>query len=508
MKVKWKEQERLLITVLVVLLIVSKVGHAFQEIATNDKATLAIFSDFLAQITPIIFLFGCYLGIVRYVVPVIDALTWKASIQDIGKQILRLVGWWFVFSYLVGPVNNFFCFYLGISYEDFPSNAFFHPQPLRNLFGGISISFPILLLYSGYVWLRNMIIKGFTKLENRAAYRTLILNQLTTFFFLFLAISFFLNIFKVTTLRGTDFWLMFFRYALPIFLMGLISIYWLFPLKGKNAFFSFKFLKHLFVALLISILPSVLVELLYGGISAFICLGLFFFLVLPISWVIYQQRADSILALRGTEKELVKSKADIQFLRSQINPHFLFNALNTLYGTAIVEKSERTAEGIQRLGDMMRFMLHDNHLDLIPMRKEIDYLKNYIALQKLRIAASSDIIIEDTIAEEHCNHLIAPMLLIPFVENAFKHGISFRAPSWIKIKLHCDAEKIYFTVSNSLHPSDQNDPEKEASGIGIQNVKERLDLLYPNAYEFNCVKDEENFQIQLSIPATTNIKDA
>ena len=119
------------------------------------------------------------------------------------------------------------------------------------------------------------------------------------------------------------------------------------------------------------------------------------------------------MQLRIVEKELVKSKADIQFLRSQINPHFLFNVLNTLYGTALQENAERTAEGIQRLGDMMRFMLHENNLDFIRMNKEVEYLRNYIALQKLRTQSSPDIIIEDNINEQNCNYQIAPMLLIP-----------------------------------------------------------------------------------------------
>ena len=91
----------------------------------------------------------------------------------------------------------------------------------------------------------------------------------------------------------------------------------------------------------------------------------------PASWLNYQQKKDKILQLKGFENALAKSTADLQFLRSQINPHFLFNALNTLYGTALIEKSERTAEGIQKLGDMMRFMLHENMQDFIPMEKEI-----------------------------------------------------------------------------------------------------------------------------------------
>ena len=108
----------------------------------------------------------------------------------------------------------------------------------------------------------------------------------------------------------------------------------------------------------------------------------------PLSWVLFQQGKGRILQLRGLEKALSRSKADLQFLRSQINPHFLFNTLNTLYGTALLERAADTAGGIQKLGDMMRFMLHENNMDRIPMEREIEYLKNYIWLQKLRTNSS------------------------------------------------------------------------------------------------------------------------
>ncbi|PLK43009.1 hypothetical protein C0V77_18015 [Emticicia sp. TH156] len=222
-------------------------------------------------------------------------------------------------------------------------------------------------------------------------------------------------------------------------------------------------------------------------------------MVTPISWLVYTMQKDKLLQLRGTEKALVKSKADLQFLRSQINPHFLFNALNTLYGTALIDGSKRTAEGIQKLGDMMRFMLHENHLDFIPMSSEINYLKNYISLQKLRIQTSPSITIEENIAEQDCNHVIAPMLLIPLVENAFKHGVHLYEPSWIKIRLNCDYHNIRFEVRNSIHTAADNDPEKEHSGIGLVNVRERLHLFYENRHELQIESDGNEFKVVLII---------
>src|SRR5258708_30216883 len=106
---------------------------------------------------------------------------------------------------------------------------------------------------------------------------------------------------------------------------------------------------------------------------------------------------ESILRIRGLEIALDQSEADLQFLRAQINPHFLFNALNTLYGTALQENAERTGEGIQQLGDMMRFMLHENMQQSISLSREIDYLHHFIALQQLRTQTSPDIVIQNDI---------------------------------------------------------------------------------------------------------------
>ncbi|HEY0608281.1 MAG TPA: histidine kinase [Chitinophaga sp.] len=224
-----------------------------------------------------------------------------------------------------------------------------------------------------------------------------------------------------------------------------------------------------------------------------------FVALLPVTWWLYatgQSRKNTMLNL---QMALGRSAADLDFLRSQINPHFLFNALNTLYGTALQENAANTSEGIQKLGDMMRFMLDENHLEKIPMHKEVAYLQNYISLQRLRTQASPDIQIDVNIEENYCEHDIAPMLLIPFVENAFKHGISLRSRSRIAISLSCDAEKIYFDVYNTTHARPENDTDKESPGIGLNNVKNRLALLYPHRHELNIRQSATEYFVHLTI---------
>ena len=198
-------------------------------------------------------------------------------------------------------------------------------------------------------------------------------------------------------------------------------------------------------------------------------------------------------------KKLSQKQAELASLKEQINPHFLFNAMNTLYATALTEKAENTSKGIQQLGDMMRFMMHENNQEQIDIRNEVQYLKNYIDLQRLRLVESEKLDIKIELDDSLCLHTIAPMLLVPFVENAFKHGISLRNSSWIHVKLYCQNGRLHFSVFNSIHQIQDNDPEKYSSGIGLVNVQKRLLLLYPNQHNLKIHKTEKEFSIELEI---------
>ena len=282
------------------------------------------------------------------------------------------------------------------------------------------------------------------------------------------------------------------------------SIYHLIPLVKSNGKSFKSYFWKLFLLTIISCIPLGLIAMLFGhrilpAVVVLVHTGTQLIVSAALSWHIYKKRTAATTELTKLRTELGQSDASLSFLRSQINPHFLFNALNTLYGTALQEKAERTGEGIQKLGDMMRFMLQENHQDKISLVRDIDYLNNYIALQKLRISRTSDITIETQI-EDHLDNLqIAPMLLIPFVENAFKHGISLQEPSHIKISLQTQAQTLYFDVYNSIHLKKDNDPEKLQSGIGLQNVKRRLELIYPKQHELIIRENAKEFFIHLTL---------
>lgn len=259
------------------------------------------------------------------------------------------------------------------------------------------------------------------------------------------------------------------------------------------------------LVLLISILPiSILFLSMVQEAEVAFSLGTFnaalhFFVTAPLSYIIYRRNLRGNEEIVSLKRELGRSNANFDFLRSQINPHFLFNALNTIYGTAIQEKAERTSEGIEKLGEMMRFMLQENMQEKIPLSREIQYLNNYISLQKLRTDPNPNIRIIAQIDEKVNNIQIAPMLLIPFVENSFKHGISFREASDIKITLEIRDKKLLFDVNNSKHEKQGTDPEKNYTGIGLNNVKQRLMLLYPNRHELIIRETAKDFFVHLTI---------
>ena len=223
------------------------------------------------------------------------------------------------------------------------------------------------------------------------------------------------------------------------------------------------------------------------------------FIVFPISNLVFSKYDDYVGKIDTLSVQVNQSSANLSFLRSQINPHFLFNALNTLYGAALMENAEKTSDGIQKLGDMMRFMLHENQMDKIPLTREIDYLRNYLDLQMLRFKNESNLDVEIKLSDDICEGSISPMLLIPYVENAFKHGISTKSKSWIKINLRCLQGSVHLDVVNSIHPKKQTEDPRDESGIGLENVKSRLAHFYPQRHNLTIVANDSEHFVHLSV---------
>lgn len=243
----------------------------------------------------------------------------------------------------------------------------------------------------------------------------------------------------------------------------------------------------------------------FNGFNILFCFLLGIMLT-PVIYIFYNHQHKQQKRIHGLQSALGKTSADLKLLQSQINPHFLFNVMNTLYGIAIQENAERTSTGIQQLGDMMRFMLHENQQDHILLIREIAYIKEYIALQKLRIAdlPSIQITVELPPEDQIEDQQIAPMLLIPFIENAFKHGISLNKPSWIRIYLSVENDHLRLNVYNSIHTSKESDPDRHNSGIGLENVRNRLNLLYSDHHQFHIEETNTEYFIFLTLHLKPN----
>lgn len=184
-------------------------------------------------------------------------------------------------------------------------------------------------------------------------------------------------------------------------------------------------------------------------------------------------------------KELEKSnfEAELKNLKSQLNPHFLFNTLNNIY-SLIAFSPEKAQQAVHDLSKLLRYVLYDNNQHFVPLGKEIDFIRNYVDLMRLRL--SEQVEVKVNLPEEgYEGILIAPLLFISLIENAFKHGVSNSKPSFIHISIHVEeGEKISCTIQNSYFPKDNQD--KSGSGIGLVNLQKRLELLYPGHYTLRC----------------------
>jgi len=193
-----------------------------------------------------------------------------------------------------------------------------------------------------------------------------------------------------------------------------------------------------------------------------------------------------------------KLQAELNFLKSQVNPHFLFNVLNMAFSSAIKSNDGTTANIIEKLSGLMRYMLYDSNAETVGLSREINYLKDYVELQKLRISAEVPVTITLEVTGDVSEIQIAPLILVPFVENAFKHGIRFEHPSNISITLDCLPGKITFRVENTRFPAISGGHPKE-SGIGLDNVRKRLGLIYPGKHQLSVSEPEGVFIIELEL---------
>ena len=202
----------------------------------------------------------------------------------------------------------------------------------------------------------------------------------------------------------------------------------------------------------------------------------------------YQVQANQ----RELERE--RAEAELSNLKSQLNPHFLFNTLNNIY-SLIAFSPEKAQEAVHDLSRLLRYVLYESNQPLVPIEKDLDFLRNYIELMRIRLPQQVNLQTDIEVATP--GWMIAPLLFISLVENAFKHGVSNSQPSFIQITIQQEGDAVSCSIRNSYFPKTAGD--KSGSGIGLSNLEKRLALLYPERYHFEHGKEGETYVANLVI---------
>lgn len=190
--------------------------------------------------------------------------------------------------------------------------------------------------------------------------------------------------------------------------------------------------------------------------------------------------------------------SELNFLKSQINPHFLFNTLNNLYALSL-KKSDQAPETVLMLSEMMRYMLYECNVERVLLKKEINYIKNYLELEKIRLGDDFDIHFQ---VEGQANDLeIAPLMFIPFIENSFKHGMNtLLTNGYVHIKLKIEDSEVSMHITNKKGAEiSTNSKGKQSGGIGLINIKRRLKLIYPKRHKLLFEETNDEYTVQINI---------
>jgi len=253
-------------------------------------------------------------------------------------------------------------------------------------------------------------------------------------------------------------------------------------------------------AIMNKILTSTNPEHYYGPSKTMLLFVVFFIMAAATGVLIKMIRARIQDRIKAAEANAAHSQSELQLLQSQLSPHFLFNTLNNLYGISMTEH-EKIPALLLRLSDLLRYSVYDAKELFVPLKDEISYLKNYIEFEKIRIGNRLELKVEvDDVADATIK--IAPMLLIVFVENAFKHSKNTSQQKIvINIELKIWSNSILFLVQNSYSKANIEIANAESSGMGLTNVKKRLELLYANAYDLKIDQTPEIFTVMLRVNA-------
>jgi hypothetical protein len=200
-------------------------------------------------------------------------------------------------------------------------------------------------------------------------------------------------------------------------------------------------------------------------------------------------------ARKEIEKEHIQSK--LSFLQNQVNPHFLMNTLNNIH--SLIEGDRKLAQNaVVKLSEMMRYLLYESGRGTTTLQKEIEFLRSYLELMQLRVDKSIYVNLE--LPEKFNNVNLPPLIFIPFIENAFKHGVSYREPSSLSFNLVQKTDSLEFIAINTISRFENNDSFGHPGGFGLENIQKRLDLIYGDRHQLEIDKSDHEFRVKLIIP--------
>ncbi|MFO0433917.1 MAG: sensor histidine kinase [Sphingobacteriaceae bacterium] len=276
-----------------------------------------------------------------------------------------------------------------------------------------------------------------------------------------------------------------------------INLYLLIPrylfLKKHKHYASFASLLVIATALLITFWLSELDQI--DWFSRFIVsiINVVFVLLMTSAGRFLIEYLRKMMKLKEIENKQLK--AELNLLKAQVNPHFLFNTLNNLYGLITQNQNQKAAEITLKLADLMRYLLESSKADKVSLNKEIQFLEDYLSLEKIRLSPKTDL--KFTVSRIKKEIFITPLLFIPMVENAFKHGLNtISTDSFAHFSLSVQGDELFFEAINSVGKSPEN---SEKSGTGLENLKKRLQLIYPQKHQLDLEQTSNQFKVILHI---------
>ena len=302
--------------------------------------------------------------------------------------------------------------------------------------------------------------------------------------------------------------------ATVMLMLPLMGIYWInylwliprFLYRGRKAAF---YLLNLAILLLLnvrsffpgSIPEEVLDQVPFSESEIWGIYGVFWLLVLTIQALfillavgVRQIRRNHELQLKFEEEKRKGTEAELTWLKSQLNPHFLFNTLNNISSLTQIDP-DRAQESIGQLSDLLRYALYESNADFVPLSGEISFMKDYISLMQLRCNEMTSVRTAFEVTDTGAR--IAPLLFIVLIENAFKHGVNARFPSFVDVQMTRDGKDLVFSCRNSVFGKSGTD--HIGSGIGIENLQRRLELLYPDAFDYGSQNDGQTYTARVTL---------